>query len=105
DARFAEPLPAGRSVQDAYLRRVEHLPPETRRALVLVAAATEEELAPIVTGLAGLSLDVSALQPAEDDALLAVSDGKVRFRHPLVRSAVYQAAPASDRRAAHASLA
>jgi DNA-binding CsgD family transcriptional regulator len=105
DARFAEPLPAGRSVQDAYLRRVEHLPPETRRALVLVAAATDEELTPIVAGLTGLGLDVSALQPAEDDALLAVSDGKARFRHPLVRSAVYQAAPASDRRAAHAALA
>jgi DNA-binding CsgD family transcriptional regulator len=105
DARVHEPLPAGRTVQDAYLRRVEHLPPETRRALVVVAAATEEELTPIISALAGLGLDVSALQPAEDDALLAVDDGKARFRHPLVRSAVYQAAPASDRRAAHTSLA
>ena len=105
DARVDEPLPAGRTVQDAYLRRVEHLPADTRRALVLVAAAADEELAPIVAGLAGLGLDVSALQPAEDDALLAVDDGKARFRHPLVRSVVYQAAPASDRRAAHAAIA
>ena len=103
--RADEPLPAGRNVQEAYLRRVEHLPPDTRRALVLVAAATEEELGPIVSGLAGLGLDVGVLEPAEDDALLAVEDGKARFRHPLVRSAVYQAAPASHRRAAHASLA
>ena len=42
--------------------------------------------------------------PAADAGLLAIGE-RVVFRHPLVRSAVYRAAPAADRRAAHQALA
>ena len=101
----SEPLPAGRSIQDAYLHRVDALPDEARRGLLLVAAATEERLEPIAGALAELGLDVSGLQSAEDAKLLVVGDGHARFRHPLVRSAVYHAATGSERRAAHAALA
>ena len=100
-----DPLPAGVSVQRVYLGRVDHLPDETRRALVVVAAATEEESDPILASLLLLGLEPSSLQPAEDDGLLAIGHGRIQFGHPLVRSAIYQAATASERRKAHAALA
>jgi hypothetical protein len=37
--------------------------------------------------------------------VLVVSQGKVRFEHPLVRSAIYQSADPDMRRRAHASVA
>ncbi len=52
----------------------------------------------------GLGIEGSALAPAEDAQLVEVG-ARVRFRHPLVRSAVYRAAVVSERRAAHRALA
>ena len=42
---------------------------------------------------------IGALQEAEAAGLVAVSDGRVEFRHPLVRSAVHNAAEPAERRA------
>ena len=49
-----------------------------------------------------LEIDIAALQEAEAAGLVAVSDGRVEFRHPLVRSAVHSAADPAERRAVHA---
>jgi DNA-binding CsgD family transcriptional regulator len=93
-----EPLPDYLPASESVERRVRHalrsLPPETRRAL-LVAAASES-----ATGN-----DLAALEPAEDAGLVRIHAGSVAFRHPLVRSAVYHAASADERRAAHRTLA
>ena len=51
-----------------------------------------------------LNLDVGALEQAVDAGLLDIGAG-VRFRHPLLRSAVYRAARVDEGRAAHAALA
>ena len=104
-APLAEPLPVGASVRRAFMRRAGRLPEETRRALVLVALATMSDLQPIVATLPTLGLDASALHPAEDAGLVVIADGHIRFGHPLVRSAVHDAAGAVERRAAHAALA
>ena len=47
----------------------------------------------------------SSLRPALDAGILAVSQARVRFEHPLMRSAIYQSADADLRRRAHAALA
>ncbi|WP_084464728.1 helix-turn-helix transcriptional regulator [Microtetraspora fusca] len=79
------------------------LPAPTREVLLLVAAGTGR-LADLLR--AAPSLDaVQALAPAESVGLVRVEDGQVLFRHPLVRSAVYQAASFSERRQAHLALA
>ena len=44
-----------------------------------------------------LELDVAALDAAEQEGLVRVDAAEVRFRHPLVRSAVYGTAPFSAR--------
>src|SRR6476620_105642 len=87
-------LPASESVERTVRRALRSLPPQARRAL-LVAAASDS-----TTGG-----DLAALEPAEDAGLVRIHSGSVAFRHPLVRSAVYHAASADDRRAAHRTLA
>ncbi len=87
-------LPASESVDRTVRRTLRSLPPEARRAL-LVAAASDSPTAG----------DLAALEAAEDAGLVRIHAGSVAFRHPLVRSAVYHAAPADERRAAHRTLA
>ncbi len=100
-----ELVPAGTGVEQAFARRAEALPDDTRRALLVAAVSISNAAEVIVDALASLGIDVRALEPAEDAGLLEVVNGKVEFRHPLVRSAVYHAAPPSERRAAHRAMA
>ena len=51
-----------------------------------------------------LGLGPADAEAAEADGLLAIG-GRVTFRHPLVRSAMYRSAAAEDRRAVHLALA
>jgi DNA-binding CsgD family transcriptional regulator len=100
-----DPLPAGPAVERTFARRVEDLPESSRTALLVAAVSTSSDLDTIVAGLGPLGLGTDALEPAEDAGLLRLTDGKLEFRHPLVRSAVYHAAAPSDRRAAHRAIA
>jgi hypothetical protein len=50
-----------------------------------------------------LGVTGAALDPTESAGLIDV-DGRVRFRHPLVRSAIYRAAAPNDRRRVHRAL-
>ena len=52
-----------------------------------------------------LGLSGDALDPAEQGGLVVIAGERLSFRHPLVRSAVYESATFSDRRRAHAALA
>jgi DNA-binding CsgD family transcriptional regulator/tetratricopeptide (TPR) repeat protein len=103
---FALPdaLPIATRIEASFRRRVEELPEETQR-LVLVGAADplgDPTLLWRAAGALGLSPDAAA--PAEEGGLLAVG-AKVTFRHPLLRSAIYRAAPQRERRDAHRALA
>ena len=100
-----DPLPAGVLVERAFLRRVESLPEETRRALLVCALSISGELGPIARALSALDVSTDALEPAEAAGLIRLLDGVVEFRHTLVRSAIGQAAVPSERRTAHRALA
>jgi DNA-binding CsgD family transcriptional regulator len=103
--RLEEPLPAGATVERAFARRALALPAEAQRAMLVAAAATTDEIASISAATAELGVDAAALEAAEDAGLVALHGGRVAFRHPLVRSAVYHAAAPSERRGAHRALA
>ena len=91
-------------LENHYLRRVGELP-ETTQRLVLLAAADPVGDATLVGGAARrLEIETNALAPAVDAELLEMGT-RVRFRHPLVRSAVYRAASPEDRRRVHKALA
>ncbi|MFI9784331.1 AAA family ATPase [Kitasatospora sp. NPDC051984] len=100
----AQTLPLTRRLEDLFAAELPGLPPESRAALLLVAAAGTSRLADIVNASAGSDV-VAALLPAEEAGLLRLEGGQVVLRHPLVRSAVYQAASFAERRAAHLALA
>lgn len=104
DEPLPEPLPAGPTVTYAFLQRVSTLPRETRRALVVAAASETGAATEVMAALAHLGVASSALEPAEAVDLVRIEEGEIRFRHPLLRSAVYQAAGPPERRAAHRAL-
>ena len=101
-------LPLTTRLERAFAARLAALPDVTRTAL-LTAAADERgvvrEVLAATGALAGRPVSLDALAPAVDLGLVEVADAAVRFVHPLVRSAVYQAAGLRERRAAHAALA
>ncbi|HTP18382.1 MAG TPA: LuxR C-terminal-related transcriptional regulator [Solirubrobacteraceae bacterium] len=93
-----------RHIEDHYLRRAGELPDATRRLLLLAAAEPIGDATIVWRAAHRLGVDRGSLAPAEDAELVEIGT-RVRFRHPLVRSAVYRAATSAERRAAHAALA
>jgi DNA-binding CsgD family transcriptional regulator len=91
--------------EQAFAGRVHALPDGTQTLLLLAAADTTTSLAVIGAAARRLALDATALEPAETAGLVHAVDGRLEFRHPLVRSAVYHAAPFAARARAHRTLA
>jgi DNA-binding CsgD family transcriptional regulator len=91
-------------IEKSFLRRLEVLPEDTRRLLLIAAAEPTGDPALLWRAAEGLAIAAAALEPAESAGLIDV-DGRVRFRHPLVRSALYRAAAPQERRRAHGALA
>jgi DNA-binding CsgD family transcriptional regulator len=91
-------------IEQSYRNRLGALPADTR-LLLLVAAAEPVGDPVLVRRAAGrLGIAASAAAAAEADGRVEIGR-RVRFRHPLVRSAVYRSAALPDRRAAHLALA
>jgi DNA-binding CsgD family transcriptional regulator len=100
-----EPLRIGKRLEQAFGRRIAAMPPPTRQAMLLVAAADAAVSDVLSRALAQDGLSPADLEPAETAGLLVSERGAVRFQHPLVRSALYQSVTATQRRAAHRVLA
>jgi DNA-binding CsgD family transcriptional regulator len=97
-------VPLSSRIEESFLRRADVLPDQTRRLLVLAAADPVGEPALVWRAAGRLGIPADAAVPAADADLVEFGVA-VRFRHPLVRSAVYRAASAAARREAHAALA
>ena len=91
-------------LEERYLRRVGVLPEATQRLMLLAAAEPLGDAALLWRAAERLFTDPSALVPAREAGLLEIDD-RVRFHHPLVRSAVYRAALPDERRRVHDALA
>ena len=101
-------LPGALSLQGrlegSFRARLDALPDDTRR--LLLAAAAEPTGDPLLLWRAAERLGIArpALEPAESAGLIEV-DSRARFRHPVARTAVYQAATPAERRRVHRALA
>src|SRR3954451_2279844 len=100
-----DPLPAGPTLERALLRRIVPLPDATRQALLVAAASDTESVERVLGGLSAIRLDPTVLAPAERAGAIDIAGRRVRFRHPILRSAVYHGASAVNRRTAHRALA
>jgi hypothetical protein len=92
------------SVEESFRRRVDALPEQTRRLLLLAAADPTGDPVLVWRAAERLSIAAAAARPAVQ-AGLAEFGGAVRFRHPLVRSAAYGSRSDRERQEAHRALA
>jgi len=96
--------PMASQIEQNFVQRVQLLPPQTQRLLLTAAAEPVGDVPLLLRALRILDLPVAAAGPAEASGLVELG-ARVRFRHPLVRSATYRAAVSADRRAAHQAIA
>ena len=96
----AEPLPLTSQLTAIMAAKYAALPGATRAALLLAAVADSPDLTAAVPGLSAADLG-----PAEAAGLIRLDTPVPQFTHPLVRSAVYHAAPFAERAAAHLQVA
>jgi DNA-binding CsgD family transcriptional regulator len=99
-----DPLPVGPGLERAFRWQIERLSDRSRQALLVAAAYDSQEMDTIAQALEVLDGDPAAFGAAEDARLVRIKDGRIQFRHPLLRSAIYNLARPAERRAAHAAL-
>jgi hypothetical protein len=94
-------------IEDEYLARLSDLPQDTKQLGLLAAADPAGDVALIRRAATGLHVCIDAADAADAavEAGLLADGGTLRFRHPLLRSGVYRAASAEERRTAHRALA
>ncbi|UGY92420.1 helix-turn-helix transcriptional regulator [Streptomyces gobiensis] len=98
-------LPIGPKLERAYEERVAALAPAVQELLLLAAIQPTGDLGSLEQAARGGGLGLGGLDAAAAAGLIEVTHTAVRFRHPLIRSAVYRGAPPSCRRRAHLLLA
>jgi DNA-binding CsgD family transcriptional regulator len=96
--------PLSGRIERSFLRRFESLPPDSRRLLVTAAAEPIGDVTLLWRALDRIGIAPEAVGPAEATGLIELG-ARVRFRHPLVRSAIYRAAAAPARQQVHHALA
>jgi DNA-binding CsgD family transcriptional regulator len=91
-------------IEQSFARRLASLPHDAQRLALAAAAEPLGDVTLLWRAATALGIATDAIAPAEAAGLLELGT-RVRFRHPLARSAVYKAASLTDRRAVHAALA
>jgi DNA-binding CsgD family transcriptional regulator len=107
-SHLAEHLPLTERLQHTFIARFADLPGPTRLVLLVAAAHDNGSLAEVLLAASGLvdaAVSTEILEPAVAAGLIWMNLTHIHFRHPLVRSAVYQTATLTDRRRAHGALA
>src|SRR3954454_7443167 len=103
---FASPNvePLANRIEQSFVRQLEPLPAETRRFLLAAAAEPLGDVTLLWRAAGRLGLGIDAAGPALAAGLIELG-ARVRFRHPLLRSAAYRAAFVSHRQEIHQALA
>jgi DNA-binding CsgD family transcriptional regulator len=98
----AQPLAS--RIQQSFLRRLRSLPHQTQQLLLIAAAEPLGDVTLLWRAAERLGIGADAAAPAEAAGLIELG-ARIRFRHPLVRSASYHTSSPQDRQRAHAALA
>jgi DNA-binding CsgD family transcriptional regulator len=92
-------------LHQVFAERVRRLPEATRRLLAVAADASTADAAVVLPAAERLGCTRDDLTPAEQAQLVRLVEGRLVFRHPLVRTALRETAEAGSRMAAHEALA
>jgi DNA-binding CsgD family transcriptional regulator len=98
-------VPVPTAISREFLRRARGLHADALFLVILAAAHDDGDVAVVERAATHLGLEFATITAAETTGLLSLREGRIEFRHPLARSAVYGAAPAEARRDAHRALA
>jgi DNA-binding CsgD family transcriptional regulator len=101
---LTDTMPLAGRIEEGFLRRLEPLPVQARRLLLTAAAEPGGDDALLWRAAARLGIGHDAASAAEATGLIEFG-ARVRFRHPLVRSAAYRSASLLDRQDVHRALA
>src|SRR5262249_27690318 len=103
---FAPPasVPLPSRIEASFRRQVASLPSESQQLVLVAAAEPLGNPTLLWRAAAELGIPTDAAGAAESAGLLAIGT-HVNFRHPLLRSAVYQSASPEEKRNAHRALA
>lgn len=101
-AQLPDPLPVGEDIERLYAQRAHDLS-DAAGTLLLCAAA--DDTGDLATVLDAAGPAKQALREVEHSGLAFVAGSSLRFRHPLVRSAIYQGATFTERQAVHLAMA
>ena len=104
DVPLPDPVPLGRQLEQRYLREIRGLPADTQSLLLTAAADPTGDPRLLWQAGENLGFTTEAAAAAEARQLITIRD-TVRFRHPLIRSAVYYGASFAQRQRVHARLA
>lgn len=104
DLPFAgAPVPIGRHLEQHYLEQVHRTDPDVQQWALVAAADPSGSPALVQAAAEHLGLAADAGDRAETAGLVKIDDA-IRFRHALVRAAIYNGATGSRRRTVHAAL-
>ncbi|MEU8225250.1 AAA family ATPase [Kribbella sp. NPDC048915] len=101
---LASSIPLESRIEQSLLAQLATIPAATHTLLLLAAADPTGDTGLLWRAGAILGLGPEHLDHAQQVDALVVS-GRVSFRHPLIRSAIYRSASPAERRAVHAALA
>jgi DNA-binding CsgD family transcriptional regulator/tetratricopeptide (TPR) repeat protein len=96
-------LPLVSRMEHGFVRQLQPLPPETRKLLLLAAVEPVGDVILLWGAAERLGIGAEAATPAEAAGLIDLGS-RVRFRHPLLRSAVFHAADVGELQDVHAAL-
>lgn len=101
-------LPLTQRLEVAFAARTDEVSPACRMFLLVAAAepaTPPSRLLTVTSRLTGSPVTSEVVREAVDAGMLTPVDGRIEFRHPLMRSAVYKRAALADRLAVHRALA
>jgi len=102
--RRPDARPVASLIEQSFLRRVRALPVGTQRLLLAASAEPVGDVTLLWRAAEVLEIGADAAAPAEADGLIELG-ARVRFRHPLARSAAYRAGTVQERQEIHRALA
>lgn len=97
-------LPSASTLERSFLRRILEIPSSTMTFLIIAACEPTGRSDWLWAAAHRLGVQPDAVTAAEAAGLIKAHNG-IRFRHPLIRTAVYRNASLAERRRAHGALA